>query len=826
MTTDRLLAKSYQITKYPKQPPDYALLTQHESDVAQACKALATNVGKAAVFNAGLNPQIIDDFDLALRANGWIQDTGKSSSHFQSMVKGESITQQLLRHETISSILFLQNDQLRQWIDDERLNKIKLIAIWGAIGHHRKFDYSTSANTLLPSLTVYVTHPDFQMILEEMGKDLELAEPPRFERDIVIASESKEDGDISADEALEDLFFEFEKYESEFGSEQNRRFLALVKAFGIAADVSASAVAGKYQSGNLYSLDKWIEQDLKIALSVDELDTLIHTYAWKSRGIPRKKWKLDRLPDGFSFRDFQNNVAASPSYLTLAAGGCGSGKSLAAYLWAKKWAEKLKDKRNFRLFFCLPTTGTTTEHFKEYALESGIDEGQISLTHSRSSVDLETMATTLEREEVEEDKDTDVENKNMALQVIKAEQDKIDALKLWSTKLSVTTTDTVLGLMANARRSIYSIPAIMQSAIIFDEIHAFDDRLFGHLLVFLKNFPKLPVLLMTASLPDNRLKAIQQIRPDLNFVPGDSKLETLPRYLLEYQSVSKSAWEEEKLWQKVAACIASKGKVLWICNRVDWANNTYLKAGDRFPNTSVNVYHSRLCYKHRSRRHRNVVDLFKQSKQPAILVSTQVAEMSLDISADLLITDVAPIPSIIQRLGRLNRRVTPNNPGSPKTAIICSLVNPKHDTKPYGKEELKLTKIWLERLQSFNRPLHQKDLADVFSEVSEVEEFNYQKAERAAVFFSGLWKTRPGTTRSEGYTISVILQQHYEQCDEWQYGKPTADWLRKHEVSIPFKEPVFGWEKIEGAGIRIAPTEAVSYDYNEDTQEGMGAAWR
>jgi len=153
------------------------------------------------------------------------------------------------------------------------------------------------------------------------------------------------------------------------------------------------------------------------------------------------------------------------------------------------------------LFFCLPTTGTTTEHFKDYALESGIDA---SLTHSRARVDLKAIAETAPQEEARAD---DADAAESARAALNAERDKIESLALWSTPLVVSTADTVLGLMSNARRSIYSLPAIMSGAIVFDEIHAFDDQMFGHLLVFLKNFPRLPVLLMTASLPEERRRA-------------------------------------------------------------------------------------------------------------------------------------------------------------------------------------------------------------------------------------------------------------------------------------------------------------------------------
>lgn len=807
--SNRLLAKSYDRERYPNEPPDYALLIQHSRDVAAACKALVKVAGATAIFIAGLDAEIFDRFERTLLVNGWSQDIGKANSHFQSMVTDQPNIRQLLRHEVISGLLLFKNECLLDWFAP--LNEIKLAALWGAMGHHRKFDQYNSPNPMLPSLTVHVSHKDFHAILREMAADLGLDSPPKFEQDLTIAANGAEFCDLSADESLEDLVYEFEDSETEFNNETERRFLALIKAFGITADVAASAVARRGECTKNYSLAHFVTQELSIGLKPKDLELLINNWAWERIAPDNTQVDKTQPPPNFEPRLFQKNVAASQSYLTLAKAGCGSGKSFAAYLWAQQWCEQLMNSTNFRLFFCLPTTGTTTEHFKDYALESGIPA---SLAHSRSTVDLQTIATTAEQEEAKEDAGT----AEAACQVLKAEQDKTEALALWSTPLVVTTADTVLGLMANARRSIYSIPAIMQSAIVVDEIHALDERLFGHLLVFLKNFPKLPVLLMTASLPDARLQAIQQVRPDLHCIPGPPEFETLPRYFLEYSTTSEVVWDEVK------QCIANKGKVLWVRNRVDWANDTYDIARDRFGDISVNVYHSRLRYKDRSKRHRRVIDTFKATDKPAILIATQVAEMSLDLSADLLVTDIAPIPSLIQRLGRLNRRATPENAGKPKKAIICPLPNPKKDALPYDESDLETAKIWIGKLISLNCPLHQKHLADEFSAVSVQSEFDYEKAEKAACFFSGLWRTRPGMTRSEGYTISVILEKDYKQCNDKQYGEPTAKWLRKYEVAIPVKDAALKWERV--SGIRIAPDEFVSYDYDELTHEGKGAAWR
>lgn len=822
---DNLLAKSYDNKKYPQKPPDYALLTQHSRDVANACKALASIIGYTAFNIAELDIVEFTKFYKTLVANGWLQDIGKASSHFQSMVTTDHQINQLLRHETISGLLVWQHPKFRSWLAP--LEDQLLIAVWGAMGHHRKFDEETRANRLSMSLTVKVAHKDFATILNEITKDLALNNPPIFDKDIVIAPSKRESGDLIASDVRK-LQEDFEAQKIKFTDDKTRRMVALIKVLGIAADVAASAIAAQGQWAANYSLTQYINDTLgTIGLKVEDLSHLINIWAWRTTEIDPKEWNNNVLPPNFCIRPFQTQVAASKSFLTLAKAGCGSGKSLAAYMWAQEWCKKL-DRKNFRLFFCLPTTGTTTEHFKDYALESGIDA---SLTHSRASVDLITMAETAPQEESNEDNSTT----KAAFEALQSAQAKLESLALWSTPLVVTTTDTILGLMANARRAIYSFPSIINSVIIFDEIHALDDHLFGHLLIFLKNFPKLPVLLMTASLPEERRKAIEAIRIDLNTIPGPSDLERLPRYLINAEICN-----DDEIEQAIKTCLANKGKVLWIRNRVTWANATYDHCKTKYAHLTdmegINIYHSRLRYKDRSDRHRRVIDKFKQKNIPTILIATQVAEMSLDISADLLITDIAPIPALIQRLGRLNRRASKENGYLPKEIMICAPINniSKKQTNvalPYEQDDLDIAKKWLTSLNSYHPksnylcPISQYDLTEAFTQFSDTSTYDISKAESQACFFTGLWRTRPGLTRGEGYTISVILEKDLQECKEVdRNGQPTREWLRKYEVAIPIKEPALKWLQI--AGIRIAPTDMVDYNYDEHTKEGKGATWR
>jgi len=815
--TNRLLAKSYDRDRHGSSPPDYALLVQHSRDVAEACKALASSSGQIALLCSNISPGAYPRFYRALVGNGWIQDIGKANNHFQAMLSGQPQITQLLRHETISGLLMF-SERFREWL--EPLADTLLLSLWGAIGHHRKFDERTVPQQV-GSMMLHTAHDDFATILNEMRSDLSLGESPRFERDWIIGRSRRESCDIPALETIRDLQDEFENYEPHFADEDERRMLALVKGFGICADVAASAVAARGQWSANYSLTRFIEESLGIGLKTDDLSKLISSWAWATASQRRNDDEENLLPPGFVCRNFQNEVAASESYLTLAQAGCGSGKSLAAYLWARGWCACFETERrtNFRLFFCLPTTGTTTEHFKDYALESGIDVELISLTHSRSSIDLKSMAETAPQEEAS-DKESDTGKQAQA--ALNAERDKIESLALWSTPLVVTTSDTILGLMSNARRAVYSLPAIVNSAIVFDEIHAFDDQMFGHLLVFLKNFPRLPVLLMTASLPEERKRAIERVRPDLNPIPGPPEFELLERYLID------DSRNDEGIWQAIQERLRAHEKVLWVRNRVAWANNSYADSltefRSRFPNCSINVYHSRFRYKDRSGRHRRVIDDFKTDGKAAILVATQVAEMSLDLSADLLITDIAPVPSLIQRMGRLNRRSTPDKRQPPKPALIRSL--PEREPNvclPYEKEELEISARWITALKSFSKPLNQRDLAEEFARLNNAAEYDIAKAEERAVFFSGLWRTRSGMTRAEGYTMSVILEGDLKKCNDFKYGEPSPDWVRQHEVSIPIKEAALRWERV--GHLRVAPSDQVHYDFDETTKEGTGAAW-
>src|SRR5207249_4417406 len=141
------------------------------------------------------------------------------------------------------------------------------------------------------------------------------------------------------------------------------------------------------------------------------------------------------------------------------------GKTVAAYAWAARRADGRK------LFFTYPTTGTTTAGFTDYVAD--VAGMEAALVHSRASVD---RADLLENREVD--------NREGAATTA----DQLMGLESWKAQVTVSTVDAVLGLVQNRRRGLFSSPALINGAFVFDEIHQYDDDLFDALVHFLDVF--------------------------------------------------------------------------------------------------------------------------------------------------------------------------------------------------------------------------------------------------------------------------------------------------------------------------------------------------
>jgi CRISPR-associated endonuclease/helicase Cas3 len=88
------------------------------------------------------------------------------------------------------------------------------------------------------------------------------------------------------------------------------------------------------------------------------------------------------------------------------------------------------------------------------------------------------------------------------------------------------------------------------------------------------------------------------------------------------------------------------------------------------------LHHSRYADHDRQLLDRRVLELLGpgiERRQPCVIVATQTCEQSLDIDADLLVSDACPADVLIQRTGRLHRHDRADRPpgcAAPRVLLV------------------------------------------------------------------------------------------------------------------------------------------------------------
>ena len=157
----------------------------------------------------------------------------------------------------------------------------------------------------------------------------------------------------------------------------------------------------------------------------------------------------------------------------------------------------------------------------------------------------------------------------------------------------------------------------------------------------------------------------------------------------------------EAIARTVAEAVRAGAVVGVILNTVARAQDVFEAIGkkvDLGPDDLV-LFHARFLLRDRQKTERDVVGYRNEKTKkwvagrfgkgrrggPAVLVATQVAEQSLDLDVDLLLTDLAPIDLMLQRAGRLHRH-TRDDRGAyaePQVVWLCP------DAPPDGLPEVK-----------------------------------------------------------------------------------------------------------------------------------------
>ena len=274
--------------------------------------------------------------------------------------------------------------------------------------------------------------------------------------------------------------------------------------------------------------------------------------------------------------------------------------------------------------------------------------------------------------------------------------------------LSVGTIDQLLYAATRTKHVMLRFAGLAGKVVVVDEVHAADIYMQQFLLeaLFLLGQASVPVLLLSATLPPQQRRALTDayLRGALNNARFTSDLPEPagypsvtaawvdpvagePEFSVRHCAPWRTAYpvgvellpdtsrEPQKAVELVKERLADGGVALVIHNTVERAQFTFKELKAAYGN-DVELLHGRLNVADRAERTERCVERLGPPRADVprphrrIVVATQVAEQSFDIDADLLVTDIAPIDLLLQRIGRLHRHDRPSRPAGLETPTV------------------------------------------------------------------------------------------------------------------------------------------------------------
>ncbi|MFF9204516.1 CRISPR-associated helicase Cas3' [Streptomyces sp. NPDC014986] len=227
--------------------------------------------------------------------------------------------------------------------------------------------------------------------------------------------------------------------------------------------------------------------------------------------------------------------------------------------------------------------------------------------------------------------------------------------------------------------------AVAGKVVVIDEAHAYDTYMSVYLdrvLSWLGAY-RVPVVVLSATLPATRRRELvtaysgrshavtpgdttaSDTYPLLTaVVPGGAPMARHPQASARSTAVQveRLADDLDVLADRLESELADGGCVLVIRNTVKRVLETARVLRDRFGAENVTVAHSCFVDLDRADKDSTLLRLFgppeKTDARPTgrhIVVASQVAEQSLDVDFDLLVSDLCPVDLLLQRMGRLHR---------------------------------------------------------------------------------------------------------------------------------------------------------------------------
>lgn len=353
--------------------------------------------------------------------------------------------------------------------------------------------------------------------------------------------------------------------------------------------------------------------------------------------------------------------------------------------------------------------------------------------------------------------------------------------------------------------------------VILDEIHTYSDVMQSIVLRIIEILVALNcrVHVGTATMPSALYQRILKLLGGTNNVYEVRLDETMLTSFNRHQVYKLE--KRAEAFEIIASTIKSRSKLLVVCNQVKRAQAFYEEIERLYPAVKKMLVHSRFKRKDRAKLETDLLKEFNTLVDtPCIVVSTQVVEVSLDISFDCMITECAPIDALTQRFGRINRKRSQKTIGHYKPIYVISPPNDKNEAKPYSLDVLNDTfKVLPDNGQVMDEVQVQELIDKVYPKV-EIQNIDYT----GVAFLNGKWQLKalchqPKSALLE--TLDINSAVCITEGDKEKYFQGSG--AERAEIEIPVSYRSIAYKNLEQLNVGACPF--VIPDKGYDDEKGL-----
>lgn len=365
---------------------------------------------------------------------------------------------------------------------------------------------------------------------------------------------------------------------------------------------------------------------------------------------------------GFSCNEMQRFCLERQDENIMVVGQTGMGKTEAALLW-------IGDHKGFIFLPVRTAINKMYDRIREEIIDDESADGigkQLGLLHS------DAVSRLLEQREKE------AQRKESAEDAVYQEMDVIayhNRSRQLAMPLTISTVDQLFDFIFQYQTYELKLATLSYSKIVIDEIQMYGADLLADLIFGLKMIGELGgrIAITTATLAPFIKELIEkevgtftygvfcdrkQIRHKVKMLQTMMDTETIAEKFRQCLLEESGAGTEER--DSFAKIRKPSGKILVICNTIQKAQWMYEglceQAGEE-NRDSVHLLHAKFIRCDRALKENAICECGATEHEDTVIwISTSLVEASLDIDFDYLFTELQDIPSLLQRMRRVNRK--------------------------------------------------------------------------------------------------------------------------------------------------------------------------